>query len=280
MPIKDFIKNSIKRFVEILGQTRPGKYLFDQIISNAMGAVIPITHNGVELRLITPNSLCTWRAKTFSNKEPETLEWIDAMQDNSIMWDVGANVGLYSLYAAKKKNCRVWAFEPSIFNLETLARNIYENQLTNHICIVPLPLNAKFGPSFLHMSTTEWGGALSTFDKGFGWDGHDIHQVFEFQTFGISMDDGIKVMGMPQPDYIKMDVDGLEHFILKGGANMLLQVKGILIEVNDDFTEQSEQCAFLLNQSGLVLKEKRNSEMISSSTTGFSNCFNQIWVRQ
>lgn len=144
---------------------------------------------------------------------------------------------------------------------------------------MPLPLNTQFGPNILHMSTTEWGGALSTFDKGFGWDGHSIRQVFEFQTFGISMDDGVKVMGIPQPDCIKMDVDGLEHFILKGGAEILKQVKSILIEVNDDFKEQAEQCAFLLNQAGLVLKEKRNSEMISSSTTGFGNCFNQIWAR-
>ncbi len=279
MSIKEFIKKSIKHFVKVFGQTRLGKYLFDQILSNAMGTIFPVIHNGVELRLITPNSLCTWRAKTFSIKEPETLEWIDSMQESSIMWDVGANVGLYALYAAKKKKCQVWAFEPSIFNLETLARNIYENELTSQICIVPLPLNTQFGPSVLHMSTTEWGGALSTFDKGFGWDGHIIRQVFEFQTFGISMDDGVEIMGIPQPDYIKMDVDGLEHFILKGGAKILKQVKGVLIEVNDDFKEQADQCAFLLNQSGLVLKEKRNSEMISSSTTGFSKCFNQIWVR-
>jgi FkbM family methyltransferase len=279
MSIKDFFKKSIKHFVKVFGQTRLGKYLFDQILSNAMGNIFPVTHNGVELRLTTPNPLCTWRAKTFSAKEPETLEWIDSMEERSIMWDVGANIGLYALYAAKKNKCQVLAFEPSIFNLETLARNIYENQLTSQICIVPLPLNTKFGPSLLHMSTTEWGGALSTFDKNFGWDGHAIRQVFEFQTFGISMDDGVKVMGMQQPDYIKMDVDGLEHFILKGGAGTLLQVKSVLIEINDDFKDQAEQCALLLNQSGLVLKEKRNSEMISSSTTGFSNSFNQIWVR-
>jgi FkbM family methyltransferase len=279
MSIKEIIRSLIRHFVKAFGQTRIGKYLFDQILSSAMGASLPVTHNGVKLKLITPNSLCAWRAKTFSSKEPETLDWIDSMQESSIMWDIGANVGLYALYAAKKKKCQVWAFEPSIFNLETLARNIYENELTSQICIVPLPLNTNFGPSLLHMSTTEWGGALSTFDKGFGWDGRNLEQVFEFQTYGISMDDGVKIMGIPQPDYIKMDVDGLEHFILKGGAHMLSKVKGILIEVNDDFKEQAEQCAFLLNQSGLVLKDKRNSEMIASSTTGFSNCFNQIWAR-
>jgi hypothetical protein len=39
-------------------------------------------------------------------------------------------------------------------------------------------------------------------------------------------------------------------------------LKGILIEVNDAFYEQASQCQFLLSQVGLVLEEKRQSEMV------------------
>ena len=73
------------------------------------------------------------RANTFSSKEPETLEWIDSMQKKSILWDVGANVGTYSCYAAKKMELQVFAFEPSVFNLSLLAQNIYMNNLVTGI---------------------------------------------------------------------------------------------------------------------------------------------------
>jgi hypothetical protein len=130
----------------------------------------------------------------------------------------------------------------------------------------------------MRMTTTEWGGALSTFGQKFGWDGRVIRQIFEFQTLGLSMEDAVEKMAIPKPHFIKMDVDGLEHFILKGGAVVLLEVKEILIEVNDDFHEQAEQCRQLLTDSGFVLKEKCHSEIIANSTTGFQNSYNQIWI--
>ena len=183
------------------------------------------------------------------------------------------------MYAAKKRSCRVWAFEPSVFNLELLARNIVLNGLTDLICIVPLALSDQLGANRLRMTSTDWGGALSTFGQGFGWDGKEIRQVFEFQTLGLSMEDAIKRLAVPQPDYIKMDVDGIEHLILKGGSGVLQNIKGILIEVNDDFNEQADQCLSLLTEAGMVLKEKRHSDVIAASTSGFQNSYNQIWTR-
>src|SRR3990167_8176822 len=110
-----------------------------------------------------PNALCHYRAKTFSTKEPETLQWIDNIPEKSVFWDIGANIGLYSLYAAKRRHCRVWAFEPSVFNLELLARNIFLNKLTYQICIVPIALNEELSENLIRMTTTDWSGALSTF---------------------------------------------------------------------------------------------------------------------
>jgi len=278
--IKQLLKTVIRSLIGACGRTRIGRYLLNQMLNIAMETVQEVSHGGLKLRFAAPNSLCTWRAATFSSKEPETLAWIDSIPENSVVWDVGANIGLYSVYAAKKRNCRVWAFEPSVFNLELLARNIFANGLTEQVCIVPMALSDRLGSSQMRMTTTEWGGALSTFGQEFGWDGEAIRQVFEFQTIGLSMEDAVEKMAIPMPDYIKMDVDGLEHFILKGGSNVLRSIKGILIEVNDDFQEQAEQCRQLLSEAGLTLREKRHSEMIAGSTTGFQNSYNQIWIRQ
>ncbi len=278
--IKDVVKSGIRFIVSFIGQTRIGLYCETRLIDSAMQRVVQVSHEGMSLRFSAPNALSKYRYETFSSKEPETLEWINQMPTGAVLWDIGANVGLYSVYAAKKCDCKIWAFEPSVFNLELLARNIYLNDLNDSICIVPIALSDRLGSNQMHMTTTEWGGALSTFGQDFGWDGEAIRPVFKFQTIGLTMKDAVEKMAIPVPDYIKMDVDGLEHFILKGGSDVLRSIAGILIEVNDDFHEQAEQCRKLLSEAGLTLREKRHSEIITGSTAGFQNTYNQIWARQ
>ena len=277
--MKEAVKQTIRSMVGASGGTRLGRFVLRTLTERAMQESRAVSHNGVSLRFTAPNVLCEWRASTFSTKEPETLEWIDAIPESAVLWDVGANVGLYSVYAAKARGCRVWAFEPSVFNLELLARNIHLNQLTSKVCIVPLALSDTLAANRMRMTTTEWGGALSTFGKELGWDGQAVDEVFEYQLLGLTMDDALQRLAIPQPDYLKMDVDGIEHFILKGGAAVLAKVRQVLIEVNDDFEEQAQQCHALLTASGLSLRDKRHSEMMETSTTGYAHSFNQIWVR-
>lgn len=64
------------------------------------------------------NVLCAWRYETLSTKEPETLEWVVCVPADAVLWGIGGNIGLFTVYAAKKRNYKVWAFEPSVFNLE------------------------------------------------------------------------------------------------------------------------------------------------------------------
>ncbi len=79
------------------------------------------------------------------------------MTEGAVFWDVGSNIGLYSCYAAKARGIRVFACEPSVFNLELLAKNIYLNELVEKVVIVPLPLSDSIKTSTLNMSTMEWG---------------------------------------------------------------------------------------------------------------------------
>ena len=277
--IKNLIKRSIASAVLRFSRTSAGLYVYQQIIDTAMNRKSMLTYQSHHLIFVVPNWLTQYRIDSFAIKEPETLEWIDSVPKDSVLWDVGANIGFFSIYAAKTRNCRVYAFEPSVFNLELLARNIFENGLADQICIIPVALSNKLGTNQMHMTTTDWGGALSTFGQDFGWDGKAIRQVFKFQTLGLSMEDATQKLAIPQPDYIKMDVDGLEHIILMGGAEILRGIKEILIEINDDFHEQAEQCQQLLGKAGLVLKEKCHSQLIATNTKGFQNSYNQIWVR-
>src|SRR4051812_37306235 len=128
------VKSAIRRIVDASvvasSKTALGRYFYGQVINNTMGRTQQVTHHGLILVFAVPNAPSKFRADTFSTKEPETLEWIDGIPEGSVLWDIGANVGLYTCYAAKARGCRVFAFEPSVFNLELLARNIFFNQLT------------------------------------------------------------------------------------------------------------------------------------------------------
>ena len=161
--------NFLQRFFKIFN-------LSTIIFSRRRNLVKKIYHDGREFLFSIPNDLCEYRALSFSSKEPETLDWIDSIEPGTIFWDIGANVGLYSVYAAKK-GCKVYAFEPSVFNLEVLARNSNLNDLTNLISIIPGALSDKTGFGTLNMTSTQIGGALSTFDKSYGYDGKALKTI-------------------------------------------------------------------------------------------------------
>ena len=78
---------------------------------------------------------------------------------------------------------------------------------------------------FFNLSSTQWGGALSTFGAGINQDGKSINNKFEYKTIGVSMQDMINKLKIPKPEYIKIDVDGIEHLILSGGIEVFKQCK-------------------------------------------------------
>lgn len=93
-------------------------------------------------RFHIPNWLTFFRAKTLFSKEPETIEWIRQFPPDSIFWDVGANIGTYSVFAGKN-GARVYSIEPSFLNLEILQRNIILNDLNDAVSMIPLGLGSE-----------------------------------------------------------------------------------------------------------------------------------------
>jgi len=277
--LKALIENFFKFFINILNKANVGRYVLDVINNNIIRRKKKVFYKDLKLTFYTPNRLSFYRADTFSTKEPETLSWIDNFNSKSTFWDIGANIGIYSCYAGKKKNCNVYAFEPSIFNLEWLGKNIQLNNLVDNITIIPIPLTNSISKNTLNFSTTDWSGALSTFGENYGHDGKNIKEIFKFSTIGLSMNDIKQILQVPQPDYVKIDVDGIEHLIIEGGEKILLDTKEILVEVNENFDEQKNNCNKYLKQLGFSLKEKKRSELFKNDKH-FSSLYNQIWVKQ
>ncbi len=276
--IKLIIKFFIYSVISLLSKTLFGRYINQAIFEAVRKITKKISYKNLNLEFFTPNILTYWRVDTFATKEPETLDWIDTFEDGSIFWDIGANIGLYTCYAAKKKKSKVFSFEPSIFNLEILARNIFINNLSNLVTIIPIPLSDNIKLSSLNMTSTQLGGALSTFDKNYGHDGNLINQIFNYRTIGISSDKLSNFFNLEKPDYIKLDVDGIEHLILEGSIETIKNVKSLLVEVDDDFNELSVKIRSFLLENNFVAKEKKHSKIIEDSEE-FKNSFNQIWIK-
>ena len=247
--------------------------VFQLIVDEVYKKTYVVNHKSQKMIFTVPNYLSLYRCETFATKEPDTLSWIEQMSEGEVFWDIGANVGLYSIYAAKYSKSKVYSFEPSVFNLEILARNIHVNNLQNLITIVPLPLTNKLGIQKFKMSNITWGGALSTFGENFDQWGDKLDtSTFEYSFPGIAMDDAEKILNIEPPDFLKIDVDGIEHLILEGGVEVLKSVKSILLEVNDNFEDQSKMIKKSLTDAGFILFKKCDM--------GDEFFFNQWWVKQ
>ena len=259
-------------------------YAWNDMLSAAVaGQTTEVVHEvgntSVRMVFYTPNAVCRFRAATFSSKEPETLEWIDRYGGGTF-FDVGANVGLYSVYYAKTHRGNVYAFEPSVLNLGLLARNLAVNGTQDRTVIVPNPLTSRNQVADFHMSVLVEGEAMSTFGESFGHDGQLLTEQMRYRTTGYALDSLMEAGVIPEvPTLMKVDVDGIEHLILRGAAKLLTNeiVRTILIEVNDDFVDLAVDVHDSLLSAGFTLSERRQAEMFEKGA--FAHCYNQIWVR-
>ena len=230
-------------------------------------------HGSAKFYLYTPNSICAYRHATFSTKEPEMLEWIEEF-GGGVFFDIGANIGIYSLYYAQAQQGKVFCFEPSAFNLRQLAKNISINNLHKRITIISNPLSDRTCISTFINGNEDEGGALSAFGVNYGYNNKPMISNINYSVLGFSLDDLFeKDILNETPSLMKIDVDGIEHLILKGASKTLESktLRSVYIEVNDEFHEQSSQVKLRLETAGFKLKERRHAA---------SKVFNQIWVKE
>lgn len=219
-----------------------------------------------------PNWLAFYRAKTLLTKEPETIAWLNKIKTNSVIYDIGANVGVYSIYAAAIRDCRVMSFEPSFLNLELLFRNIQINNLQDKITIVPLSLSNKSQIEDFYMQEGDniWGGAHNSSGSNKSQDGTDMQKFKTSSQMALSLDDLVNIFNLPTPSHIKIDVDGLENRVIQGGLNTFGNTKSILIEIDAKNTDQNREIQGVLSNLGFV-------KLISIDRISLEE--NQIWVK-
>lgn len=226
----------------------------------------------------TPTRMCAWRILTYFTKEPETISWIDAMPEGSVLYDVGANIGLYSIWAAAQ-SVKVFAFEPEATNFAVLNNNLRENELTK--TCVPFGIGISDVVGFGHMLVRP---------EDAGHSGHQI-QVTDGDRFKPSGDtayQGIATATLDHlvygckfqcPTHIKIDVDGLEHAVIKGAQRLLrdTRLKSIMIELM--VKHQSHQPIFALLEEAGFSKDREMERLANEKTSGVAYTGNILFTR-
>lgn len=221
------------------------------------GGFIDIKVRDQLIQIGVDNKRTLKRAKTYSIKEPDTLDWLDRFKPNSCYFDIGANIGQYSLYPAKKygRDVQVYAFEPQSNNYYSLNKNIYRNKLAENITSYCIAVSGHTGFSKLYIPKFIPGGNRSQFGK------EDIQNMKIASThthgmFGVTLDDLCMKWGFPYPNYIKIDVDGIEISILKGAENVLKNpaLKSVIIELGT--AEEQAQAVDIMAHVNFKVKDK------------------------
>lgn len=202
-----------------------------------------VENNGIKFNVV--NGYTEWRVNSLLTKEPVTIEWINSFNKNDIFLDVGANVGVYTLWAAKK-GIQVFAFEPESQNYAILNQNIFLNKFDN-IKAYCCAISDSFSIADLNITEFTPGSSCHQYNSTNNHNGQK--GVFEYSqgSIAISLDTLIGMQMIPQPDHIKIDVDGFEHLVIKGAKNTIKNVKSILVEVNTNLHLHKEMINSLLS---------------------------------
>ena len=230
--------------VSLLRLNRPG--LLTTEIVQAINPIATVETPHGPLLCKAGHGRLLWRARTFFTEEPHTVAWLDRLKPDDVFWDIGANVGLYAIYAAKFRRCNTIAFEPESQNYALLVENIVINGVSRNCLPAIIAVSDSTSVSRLRVRYITKGGAFNMFEGASGEGGdaepasfqaaqsYEKHQGFEQLLFGSSVDELVRTHGLPAPTHIKLDVDGLEPNIIAGAVETIRSggVRSILVELN------------------------------------------------
>lgn len=230
---------------------------------------IKLDYNRGAILLYGGSKMHAYRAQG-CRKEPETVKWIEEyVRRGDVFYDVGANVGAYSLVACAhcSGKLKVHAFEPSYPTYYYLCRNVILNGYEEHIIPHPIALSQNTGTGLFNYSSLESGCSMHFMEGKNNGRGLDFAPVYRQQILHFNIDHLIKYFNFPIPNHIKLDVDGSELDILKGATKTLNDphTRSILVETSDTIGN-SDAITELLTKKGFRLASRRERG------GGISNC--------
>jgi FkbM family methyltransferase len=220
-----------------------------------------VEFRGTQLVFATPNARTTWRVETLFTKEPDTIEWIGEFGPADVLVDIGANVGMYTVFAAKTRDVRVFAFEPESQNYALLNQNIILNGVNHLVQAYCLALCDRTGLDKLYLDELDAGGSCNSYGAPLDFNNRPRAAGFAQGCYATTLDALVAAGSIPPPTHIKIDVDGLEHRIIAGARATLRHpgVKSALIEINSHLDEHWDIVDFMLAEGFDYSREQVDS---------------------
>ena len=178
-----------------------------------------------KINFLVSNEMTFFRVKSLFSKEPITIKWIRNFEKDSIFYDVGANVGMYSIFAAIVSKSKVFSFEPEANNFQMLMENIILNNLSDKIIPYPIAISDKTSFTTLHMNIFDKGGSHNAVGESLNHNLNKIKTKYKQGIFSTSLDDLCNNWKLPLPNYLKIDVDGIEFKIISKSKKLLSDKK-------------------------------------------------------
>ncbi len=272
--MKKFITYMILAFARLLTRNlSPSRKnnVYSHVKSGLSTDLIVEMPSGTKIVFYDNTNLIVNFIQNLQNDETDTISWIEAMPKDGVLWDIGANIGFFSLYAGSllgRDGVRVVGFEPGAASYAVLNRNIEGNAMGSHIVAYCVALAGATKVGRLNMGAIGAGVAAGGWCNGFeseidGLD-RDINPVFQQGSVGFSMDDFVQMFQPPLPTHIKIDVDGIEAEILRGGKRTLSgkSVRSMSVEMEGDLnSERSREVFGLMDELGFVPRPRQSPEL-------------------
>lgn len=208
----------------------------------------------------------------FKLRDIEREKLLELIKPGDLIFDIGTNVGEVLLNAARMTgpHGQVYGFEPDPLNLKRCLRNISLNSFKN-ASVSPEGLGQVVGKSRMVVASPR--------NRG----GNRISESPAAESFTVkisTMDKFVEENLIEKLDLVKMDVEGFEHRVLKGGDLALKRFRPkMFLEIDDDNlrAQDSSAASLVAHIEGLGYKvfSARNRQPVSSGDD-FRGCHYDI----
>jgi FkbM family methyltransferase len=195
----------------------------------------------VEMKFVVRTPREKWRVETLGTKEPATFQWLQSLTVDDTLFDIGANIGVYSIFAAVARGVRVVAFEPEALNYAALCENIAANEgLDERVVAFCLAASNRNDITRLNLSEVSIGSSGHALGAEVGYFLEPRKPAFKQGAVAVRLATLVVAGALLQPTAIKIDVDGFEHEVVEGLGTVLYNVRTLCVEVNPAIPEHAE----------------------------------------
>lgn len=222
-----------RKFVQILRTSRDpiqrklwiGRFGLPLRNALLLNRPLPVSFHGIPI-LLAPHGKVAGNVWAGVRRERQDVSFLlGVLQTGMIVFDVGANAGLFAIGAAKKIGGEgVYAFEPCSSTSGLLKRNLLLNRLADvHVERIALGESVGEGVLQIHTRGNDRRNTLGQANRPGG-------KAIRHENVRItSVDDFMKAHGIPRVDVMKVDIAGAELLALRGARDLLVRPDAPLI---------------------------------------------------